>query len=102
MSRAEILHDKPVHCRNRIMCIPPQFISTDIVTWLSAPPLASQNGDVISIDVNQRVMDMKVSEEELAKRKAAWKAPALKATSGTLYKYIKLVASASEGCVTDA
>jgi hypothetical protein len=33
---------------------------------------------------------------------AAWKAPPLKATSGTLYKYIKNVTSASEGCVTDA
>jgi dihydroxy-acid dehydratase len=43
-----------------------------------------------------------VSEEEMAKRKAAWKAPPLKATKGTLYKYIKVVESASEGCVTDA
>lgn len=32
---------------------------------------------------------------------AAWKAPPLKATRGTLYKYIKNVSSASEGCVTD-
>jgi dihydroxy-acid dehydratase len=43
-----------------------------------------------------------VSEQELAARKAAWVAPPLKATSGTLYKYIKMTSSASEGCVTDA
>ena len=42
-----------------------------------------------------------VSEEGMAKRKAAWKAPPLKASQGTLYKYIKSVSSASEGCVTD-
>jgi dihydroxyacid dehydratase/phosphogluconate dehydratase len=45
---------------------------------------------------------LNVSDEEWAKRKAAWKAPPLKATQGTLYKYIKAVSSASEGCVTDA
>ena len=43
-----------------------------------------------------------ITDEELAARRAAWKAPPLKATSGTLYKYIKLVTGASEGCVTDA
>ncbi len=47
-------------------------------------------------------MDAEVPEGEWSRRKAAWKAPALKATSGTLYKYIKSVTSASEGCVTDA
>ncbi len=64
--------------------------------------LPPQDGDVITIDANKKVMDIGVSEEELANRKAAWKAPPLKATSGTLYKYIKNVVSASEGCVTDA
>ncbi|MEZ6111136.1 MAG: hypothetical protein R3C99_08990 [Pirellulaceae bacterium] len=44
---------------------------------------------------------MEVSETELAARRAAWKAPAYKATRGTLFKYIKNVKSASEGCVTD-
>ena len=42
-----------------------------------------------------------LSDAELAKRKAAWKAPAYKATRGTLYKYIKNVKPASLGCVTD-
>ncbi|CAI5521686.1 unnamed protein product [Closterium sp. Naga37s-1] len=60
-----------------------------------------QNGDVITIDVEKRTMDMDVSDEELQRRRANWVAPPLKATRGTLYKYIKTVKSASEGCVTD-
>eukprot|EP00475_Leptophrys_vorax_P044391 TRINITY_DN8879_c0_g1_i2.p1 TRINITY_DN8879_c0_g1~~TRINITY_DN8879_c0_g1_i2.p1 ORF type:complete len:539 (-),score=40.20 TRINITY_DN8879_c0_g1_i2:67-1473(-) len=60
-----------------------------------------QDGDIITIDIEKRRMDMDVSEDELARRKAAWVAPPLKATRGTLYKYIKTVKSASEGCVTD-
>jgi len=60
-----------------------------------------QNGDEINIDVNKKVIDILISDEEMAKRKAAFVAPPLKATRGTLYKYIKNVKSASEGCVTD-
>ena len=60
-----------------------------------------QTGDKITIDANRRAIDMDVSADELAKRKAAWKAPPLKHTRGTLYKYIKNVKNASEGCVTD-
>jgi dihydroxy-acid dehydratase len=60
-----------------------------------------QNGDKITIDAEKNSIDVAVSAEELAKRKAAWKAPPLKATRGTLYKYIKNVKNASEGCVTD-
>jgi dihydroxy-acid dehydratase len=59
-------------------------------------------GDVISIDIGKRTMDvLGVSAADMAARKAAWKAPPLKATSGTLYKYIKCVSDASRGCVTD-
>ena len=65
-------------------------------------PLALvRNGDAITIDSANNRIDIGVSDEELANRKQAWKAPALKATRGTLYKYIKNVKSASEGCVTD-
>ena len=46
--------------------------------------------------------NVKISNEELAERKAQWTAPALKHTKGILYKYAKSVASASKGCVTDA
>jgi dihydroxy-acid dehydratase len=61
-----------------------------------------RDGDQISIDAKKRVMDLEVPAEELERRRAAWTAPPLKATQGTLYKYIKLVTNASEGCVTDA
>jgi len=60
-----------------------------------------KNGDVITIDAEKNSLAVDLSADELAKRKAAWKAPPLKATRGTLYKYIKNVKSASEGCVTD-
>ncbi len=60
-----------------------------------------QDGDRITIDAKKRALEIEVSEAELAKRRAAWTAPPLKATRGTLFKYIKTVKSASEGCVTD-
>ncbi len=65
-------------------------------------PLALvQDNDIVTIDANTNRLDVNVSESEMAVRKAKWRAPALKATRGTLYKYIKNVKSASEGCVTD-
>lgn len=60
-----------------------------------------QNGDKITVDAEQNRIDLHVSDEELSSRRAAWVAPPLKAKRGTLYKYIKNVKSASEGCVTD-
>ncbi len=60
-----------------------------------------RDGDPITIDATTRVMDVSISAEEMAARRAAWVAPPLKATRGTLYKYVRLVQSASEGCVTD-
>ncbi|MFZ1398656.1 MAG: dihydroxy-acid dehydratase, partial [Candidatus Promineifilaceae bacterium] len=60
-----------------------------------------QTGDKVTIDAVNRVINMDVSDEEIGRRRAAWTAPAYKATRGTLYKYIKNVKSASEGCVTD-
>ncbi len=60
-----------------------------------------KTGDKITLDAEANRIDVDLSDEELAKRKAAWKAPAYKHTRGTLYKYIKNVKSASEGCVTD-
>ena len=44
---------------------------------------------------------VEVSDSEMAERRKAWTAPPLKATKGTLYRYIKDVTSATEGCVTD-
>ncbi len=43
----------------------------------------------------------KISDEELAERKAKWVSPALKHNKGILYKYARTVSSASKGCVTD-
>lgn len=65
--------------------------------------IIQQDGDTIVVDAEKRVMDLVgVSEADLAARRAAWVAPPLKATNGTLYKFIKNVSTASEGCVTDA
>lgn len=60
-----------------------------------------KNGDIISIDAEKRTLEVNVSESEFEKRRQSWKMPAYKATKGTLFKYIKNVKSASEGCVTD-
>ncbi len=60
-----------------------------------------QDGDRITIDANACRLTMDVPEAELAARRRAWTAPPLKATRGVLGKYIRLVGSASEGCVTD-
>ena len=60
-----------------------------------------QTGDLVTIDAKTQRLEMDVSDAELAHRKQGWKAPPFKATRGTLYKYIKNVKSASEGCVTD-
>jgi dihydroxy-acid dehydratase len=60
-----------------------------------------EDNDIIEIDAAKNTLNLKVSDEEIAKRKAAWKQPAPKATKGVLYKYAKFVKNASEGCVTD-
>jgi len=60
-----------------------------------------KNGDAIIIDAEKNILDVNIDEAEIAKRKAAWKMPPYKATRGTLWKYIKNVKNASEGCVTD-
>lgn len=60
-----------------------------------------KNGDIITIDARNNTINMKISDEELANRKANWVQPALKATKGVLLKYARTVSSASHGCVTD-
>ncbi|WPH03022.1 putative dihydroxy-acid dehydratase, mitochondrial [Acrodontium crateriforme] len=62
-----------------------------------------RDGDTITIDAEKRVIDIIDSTpEELERRRAEFKAPPLKYTRGTLYKYAKNVADASSGCITDA
>jgi dihydroxy-acid dehydratase len=68
---------------------------------LGGPIGLLQDGDVVTIDAETNSLDVDVSDDELERRKQAWTAPALKATRGTLHKYIKTVKTASEGCVTD-
>ena len=60
-----------------------------------------QTGDQVTIDSQKGEINMDVSAEELEKRRATWTQPPYKANRGTLYKYIKNVKTASEGCVTD-
>jgi dihydroxy-acid dehydratase len=60
-----------------------------------------RTGDRITIDAETNRLDVDVSEAELGTRRAAWRMPPYKATGGTLAKYIRLVTSASRGCVTD-
>ncbi len=60
-----------------------------------------QNGDLVRIDADKNTLDVDLSEEALASRQAAWTMPPYKASKGTLYKFIKSVKNASEGCVTD-
>jgi dihydroxy-acid dehydratase len=60
-----------------------------------------QNGDPITIDAAACRLSVDVSDDELARRRKAWTAPPPKATTGVLAKYVRLVRSASEGCVTD-
>ena len=60
-----------------------------------------QNGDEITVDAEANRIDVAISDEEMSVRRDAWQEPPYKFTRGTLYKYIKTVKSASEGCVTD-
>ena len=60
-----------------------------------------ENGDKITIDAEDNTINVALSKDELSARQTAWAAPPLKATRGTLFKYIRCVRPASEGCVTD-
>ena len=61
-----------------------------------------EDGDSITIDAHQLLIELNVSEEELAKRRVSWIAPKAKHRRGLLAKYTRLVSSASRGAVTDA
>ena len=59
-----------------------------------------REGDIISIDLNKRRIDVELSDAEIQKRLAQWKPPKPRYETGVLAKYAKLVSSASEGAVT--
>ncbi|NNC62314.1 MAG: dihydroxy-acid dehydratase, partial [Eudoraea sp.] len=60
-----------------------------------------KDGDMITINAVVNSISVALSEEELEKRRRQWKQPPLKVRKGSLYKYAKIVSSASKGCVTD-
>lgn len=61
-----------------------------------------ENGDQITIDAEKNTISVALSDQEIEERRKSWKQPPYKFQSGMLYKYIKNVSTASEGCVTDA
>lgn len=68
---------------------------------VGGPIALVQDGDKLTLDAEANLITVEISDAEFDARRKVWKAPAHKATRGTLYKYIKNVKSASEGCVTD-
>lgn len=60
-----------------------------------------EDDDIIEIDVSKKIIQLNINDAEIQQRKARWKAPELKIKKGLLYKYVKHVTNASEGCVTD-
>ena len=60
-----------------------------------------KDGDHIIIDAAKNTIQVKLDDKEIKERRAGWKQPELKAKSGVLYKYARLVKTAAEGCVTD-
>ena len=66
------------------------------------PIAVVQDGDQVTIDDETHVITVEISDDELNARMEAFTPPPFKATSGTLWKYIKNVENASNGCVTDA
>ncbi len=68
---------------------------------VGGPIALVNNGDQITIDAVNNTLSVDISNDDLVERRKAWTAPPYKANRGTLYKYIKNVASASLGCVTD-
>ncbi len=68
---------------------------------VGGPIALVETGDPIVIDAEANTINVDIPDAEWQRRRAAWKAPEYKSTRGTLYKYIKNVKSASEGCVTD-
>jgi dihydroxy-acid dehydratase len=69
--------------------------------WCGGPIGLVQDGDIITIDTNNQTLNVEVKEEEFIERKKSWFPKVIEGLQGTLKKYNKLVASASEGCVTD-
>src|SRR5262249_3279267 len=68
--------------------------------WVGGPIALVRDGDRITIDADRKLLGLEVTQEELFRRQAEWRKPALRDERGVLAKYAKLVKSASEGAVT--
>jgi len=69
--------------------------------YVGGPIALVQEGDSITIDAHKRLIQLNVSEDELAGRRAGWKQPEPRYKRGLMAKYMKLVSTASKGAVTD-
>lgn len=69
--------------------------------WCGGPIGLLKDGDIITIDADNFILSVNVTEDEFAERKKTWSPKPIEGLQGTLKKYNKLVATASEGCVTD-
>jgi dihydroxy-acid dehydratase len=68
--------------------------------WVGGPIAFVKDGDSITIDADKKLLTLNVSDAELARRRAGWKAPEPRVKRGVLAKYARTVRSASEGAVT--
>ena len=68
---------------------------------VGGPIALVENGDRITIDAVENTISIDLEDEVLQLRKEKWNQPSLKVKKGSLYKYARMVSSASQGCVTD-
>ncbi|NHV98005.1 MAG: dihydroxy-acid dehydratase, partial [Thaumarchaeota archaeon] len=66
---------------------------------VGGPIALLQNGDIVEIDLDKRLIEVRLSEEELVERKRAWRPPEPRIRSGYLKRYSLLVGSASKGAI---
>ena len=69
--------------------------------FVGGPIALIEEGDLVTIDAHQLKLELNVAEAELAKRRAAWKAPAPRYTRGVQAKFAFNASSASKGAVLD-
>jgi dihydroxy-acid dehydratase len=67
---------------------------------LGGPIAALREGDLITIDIDRRVVEANISDEEIRQRMVGWREPAPRYTTGVFAKYAALVSSASRGAIT--
>jgi dihydroxy-acid dehydratase len=68
--------------------------------FVGGPIAAVEEGDIVNIDIEKRIIDLEVAIDVVSQRLSKWTAPAMKYESGVFAKYVALVGSAAEGAVT--